>query len=215
MIDFAALVAHLPAVDPADLERDVAERERRREQRQRAERIAAASAAPVPQTVAEAIADDALQSTQALEVVRKWTDARQAGRGKPTLVLLGGAGCGKTTAAAYVLSRTKGARYVKMREVCNLFRAGFGDDAAAFDALIRCPLLVVDELATERDADLGRAALQEVVDERQARNRPTVLIANKTRAEVAERYDARTIDRLREGATAVELAATSMRRGTW
>lgn len=173
---------------------------------------------PVRRDLLDAIIDGNLRATPALNAARAWADEYPR---KPTLVLLGGVGSGKTTAAAWLMVTHRDAKYIKMRDVANLFRAGFGDDKAAFDALLTVGFLVVDELTTERDVDLGRAALHEVIDERQAKNRPTLLCANRTGQEIAERYDARTMDRLREGAKVVRLreadgsAVKSMREGKW
>jgi DNA replication protein DnaC len=134
-------------------------------------------------------------------------------------MLLGGVGSGKTVAAAWAVAsyarRSMGAKYDKMRDVANLYRAGFGDDLKAFERMLRVPLLVIDELTTERDADLGKAALHEVVDERASRDLRTLLLANRTKDEIRDRYDARTIDRLRECAAVVTLADKSMRKGAW
>lgn len=211
----ADLVASIPKLSPEDetrLERERLDRERASERRSYWNRIAEL---PIKREVIKALVDDVATVTTAMAAVRGWVEARNAKEGKPTLVLLGGAGCGKTVAAAWALMRAPAGHYAKMQPLTNLYRAGFGPDAAEFQAHIRSWLLIVDELTTERDVDLGRAALQEVVDERQTRDRGTILIANRTRAELRERYDARTIDRLREGAVVVDLADKSLRRGSW
>lgn len=215
-------IANMPEPTPEELEAEArreaeqaAENERREAARARDRALAYVSEIPVPRDLLDAIVDDALAKTPAIEAVRRWDEER----GKPVLVLLGGVGSGKTVAAAWWTSKLAReqlrATYTKMRDLANLYRAGFGDDAKAFDKLIACGALIIDELTTERDVDLGRAALNEVIDERAAKQLPTLLLANRTKKELAERYDARTIDRLRACAVAVTLADRSMRRGTW
>jgi len=214
--DFQKMLAAMPVVSDEEIARHEAERREREERDRRHQARLLLSDAPVPRPVLDAIIDGTLEATAALSVMRKWLEARRTKGSKPTLVLLGGAGCGKTTAAVYAMAQDPHrATYAKIRDVANLYRAGFGEDSARFEAMLRDGLLVVDELTTERDVDLGRAALHEVIDERQAKGRSTVLIANRTKAEFRERYDARTIDRLREGAVVVELAGKSMRKGAW
>lgn len=216
------------AKQPQPTEAELAERERvyQEERRVREEREAAARAKadrsqrmwriadmPIDRAMVAKVVDGDIANTPAMDAVRKWVDARKANTGKPTLVLLGGAGTGKTLAAAWAIAHCRDGHYTRIRDIANLYRAGFGDDAKDFVRLLESDLLVIDELTTERDADLGRAALHEVIDERQHKDRPTILIANRTAAELRERYDARTIDRLREGAVVVALSGKSMRKG--
>jgi len=189
--------------------------ERLRAKALRGSAVRAIEGIPVARELVDAIVDNALdRTTPALSAARTWLEERRAKRAKPILVLLSGIGVGKTVAAAWLAAQTGGA-YVKMRDFAHLYRAGFGEDAARFQELLSAKLLIIDELTTERDVDLGRAALHEVVDERGSKDRGLVLIANRTRQEIAERYDARTIDRLRENATAIDLPGKSMRKGAW
>lgn len=207
-------IARTAAYEAAEAERAKANAALRETARRDSVRRAVA-ALPVPREMVDPIADDNLESdTVALAAVRTWLDERRAGRAKPILVLLSGVGAGKTVAAAWLIARTGGS-YAKMRDVANLYRAGFGEDAERFQSLVTARTLVIDELSTERDVDLGRAALNELIDERGAHDRTTLLIANRTRRELAERYDPRTIDRLRHHAKAVDFKTDSMRRGTW
>jgi DNA replication protein DnaC len=223
-LDLRALFGSIPEPSPEELAREQARREAEEERRAkveaarvRSELMRTVEQFPVRRDLLDAIVDGSIGSTKAVEIARRWYDARS----KPFLLMLGGVGCGKTVAAACLaVHAQRGERYVrveyqKMRDVANLYRAGFGDDAKAFDRLLRTGLLIIDELTTERDADLGRAALHEIVDERSARCLPTLLLANRTKAEIRERYDARTIDRWRESAVVIELADQSMRKGAW
>lgn len=195
----------------ARLEREDAERAKRTAERARAAELARIGEVPVRRELLAAIAADALNTTPALDAVRDWLEA-----GTPAiLVMLGGVGTGKTVAAAWCVARNPGAAYLKMRDLANLYRAGFGEEHERFVSLTRCGFLAIDELTTERDVDLGRAALHELVDERGSRGLMTLLMANRTAAEIRERYDARTIDRLRADARIVRLTSESMRQGAW
>lgn len=205
----------------SEWEREQAERqERARQQALQAteNRIRQAIAGlPIVEEMTAAIVADTIGATPAVSTVQRWRGAQ----GKSTLLLLGGVGCGKTVAAAWAIAhevrhnRYHSAQYAKMRDAANLFRAGFGEDLKAFEKMLECGLLVIDELTTERDADLGRACLHEIIDWRGSKGAPTLLLANRTKAEIAKHYDPRTIDRLRECAAVVELVGKSMRKGAW
>lgn len=193
------------------VEREDRERVKRAAERVRNAELARIGTAPVRRELLAAIADDALTATPALDAARDWLEA-----GTPSiLVMLGGVGTGKTVAAAWCIARCVGGQYMKMRDVANLYRAGFGEEHERFVALTKSGFLAIDELTTERDVDLGRAALHELVDERGSRGLLTLLMANRTAAELKERYDARTIDRLRADARIVRLTSESMRQGVW
>lgn len=220
----AAMLASMPVLTPEQIEAEERKRAEAEEQRAKAEHarrrrdaVESLGDLPIAREMLEPIVDGSVGDSAAISAVRSWYESK----GKPVLMLLGGVGSGKTVAAGWLLARitmterSASARYVKMRDVANLYRAGFGDDAKAFADVIKCGLLVIDELTTERDADLGRAALHEVIDERGTRRRPTLLLANRTKDEIRERYDARTIDRLRECAVVVTVGAKSMRKGAW
>lgn len=161
-----------------------------------------------------ALADDALASTEALDRVRRWV-AYQAGpraRGsRPIVLLLGPPGIGKTVAAAWLLL-SEGGRYVHASELAVLHGARWGAERARYEQLLAARVLVVDELGTEGDRH-ALAAIHDVVDRRQSAPRLTLLLGNLRRSELRQRYDARTIDRLRAVATVIELEGESMRRG--
>jgi DNA replication protein DnaC len=198
---------------------------------QRAARVASRRArhiacldAPLSAADRQALTDRTLDDTPALAIVRGWAAAASTERGKRVLVLLGAPGAGKTIAACWLLSQHGRSRYTKIRDLCRLFRADWGDDRKAYEALVNAPTLVVDELGTERDAMLASAALQELIDERQKPGVLTLLVGNLTREEFlggyspetpsAGRYDPRTYDRLRAVGVLRQLSGLSLRRGS-
>lgn len=161
-----------------------------------------------------AAVDDAFAATVALDRVRRWV-AYQAGErthgSKPVVVLLGPPGVGKTVAAAWLLL-AEGGRYVSASELAVLHSARWGAERERYQSLLGSRVLVVDEIGTEADRSAA-AAIHEVIDRRQASPRLTLLLGNIRKRQLAERYDARTLDRLRACATVIELTGQSMRRG--
>lgn len=194
---------------------DVARYEARRVRRERRERLTALGLDAVLSDEGRALAvDDSWASTAALERVRRWV-AYQAGtraRGsRPIVVMLGPVGCGKTLAGAWLLM-SQGGRYVSASELAALQVARWGAERERYAALLGSRVLVVDELGMEAGPG-AVAAVHEVVDRRQSSPRLTLFLGNVRREELARRYDARTIDRLRACASVIELEGESMRRG--
>jgi DNA replication protein DnaC len=139
------------------------------------------------------------------------------------MILSGGVGCGKTVAAAkwihdYVVSKN----VWKTKRVCNiddetmdyqftflgkavwvtaakLARADHYDSAIVAQ-YTECDRLVIDDLGKEYLDTKGfyTALLDEIVDERYAHMRATVLTTNASDADFKERYKTRIVDRVRE-----------------
>lgn len=226
-IDTTAALRALGSWDPgkAVLDDEAAERLRDEEERARAdERLrrwhekVANCPVPLSTTARVALRDRTFESTEPLETVRGWIRYNEEGDDpQSVLVLLGRPGTGKTFAAAHAYlaqPRWSRPRYAKIRHVCQLYRASFGDDAERYRDLLRARLLIVDELGTERgnDVEVAQAALHDLIDERQGQGL-TLLISNLDKADLLKRYDARTIDRLRECAAIREFSGQSMRKG--
>lgn len=166
-----------------------------------------------PQVI-DAVVMDRLQSTDSLEVVRQWrVYQRTPGieRSVPICAVIGTMGLGKTVAAAWLLSR-EGGRYIEAEELCKLHSAKWGEERALYQRVLSTGVLVVDELGTESDHRVAMAALHDVVNKRQGKT-ATLLLGNLDIDELQRRYDARTIDRLREASRVIEVAGESMRRG--
>lgn len=199
--------------------------------REAAVRVIVASGINLRESDAEAIVDGHVKRTPTVELVEAWLahppskHAPMPGvpksRAWDTVIIHGERGTGKTWAAGVALHRAAGCgQYAKVRRLCAIYRAGWGDDAEAWDSAMRCSLLVVDELGTSRDRDLERDMLQELVDERHSRGRASLLISNlgwkstQGRIGLDSVFDARTIDRLADGRTKrLVTTGESMRRG--
>jgi chromosomal replication initiation ATPase DnaA len=143
----------------------------------------------------------------ALEVARDWlgdcVDAR------PVLLLCGTTGVGKTVAAADAITRTEGARYVKAKRLVGLAAAQYGEERAAFVALCRSTLLVIDEIGLEKTEAGARESLHEILDERVGKR--TMIIGNLSEEDIRKRLDARTLSRLDEVGAFIDCAGPDLR----
>ncbi|MBQ7280581.1 MAG: ATP-binding protein [Bacteroidales bacterium] len=134
---------------------------------------------------------------------------------KPGLMLRGNVGVGKTT-LLYAMRSTIGIRsggkqnliIWDARRIAPLAKGAEGQ--AKLDELCRLPLLGIDDLGTEalsvKDYGNDTMPLIELLTERYAQRRPTIITTNLTILlndgarvdEIAERYGERIADRLRE-----------------
>jgi len=150
------------------------------------------------------IVPDGYQDTKALAVVRKWLDARkrQPTGWKPILVLLGGVGIGKTSAAAWAASLYPNGAYTKSRQLTAAHRQMFGEARKEWDSMMRAPFLFLDDLGRETDEN-GVAAVEDLIDERQSK--PTIITGNITKENLLARYGDRVKSRLTESSVMVWL----------
>lgn len=146
------------------------------------------------------------------------------------LVLSGGPGCGKTVAAAcwlleYVSDRKKWQKdgtdkrvpvYTGIRPIwvtaAKLARCDRYDEDA-MSKLLRNPRLVIDDLGGEY-LDKGgfyASMLDEIVNERHAESKPTIMTTNLDADGFKSRYGERIVDRIREGGRFVGCGAVSLR----
>jgi DNA replication protein DnaC len=154
-------------------------------------------------------------TSEALEVVRRWAvyqSGERARGSRPVLCLVGERGRGKTVAAAW-LALAEGGRYVEAEELCRLYATKWGPDRERYQDLVGKRVLIVDEIGTEADPRTSVAAIHDVVNRRQGARKMTLLMGNMSKRQLVERYDARTIDRLREVGAVIEVQGESMRRG--
>lgn len=141
--------------------------------------------------------------------VRRWL---RDGCRPAFLILAGGKGVGKTSAACLAISE-RGGRRMRARELA----AASDFDLGFMASLERASLLVVDDLGTE-SLDAGGWALGRIVgllDARHEADAPTVITTNLTQADFLARYDVgggRLRDRLRESARWINVPGESLRR---
>lgn len=159
---------------------------------------------------AKCVVPPGYQDFKAVDLVRRWMDARrkQPAAWKPILVMLSQPGVGKTAASSWAAMRHNG-DYTKTRTLTAAHRAMFGDQAEHWQRLMRSPLLVIDDLGREAD-EHGVVAVEDAIDERQGR--PTIITANMTKAQVLARYGTRVESRLAESGVIVWIDDDDHRR---
>lgn len=161
--------------------------------------------------------------TPAVEVAKSWLE-----RDKSKvwcLLLLGNRGQGKTVAACHVaiemqrrfesLLSTGQARaeclFVAATEFSRL-SSYQKEDQAYFESLKHAPLVVVDDLGTERFNPVAQEHFHELIDYRTGRRLPMVLTSNLLSSEFKERYGERIADRLKSCSMIHEGTGPSLRR---
>lgn len=202
--------ARLAAARANDDRRDALREETKRRQTKREANERALSALDdVPRI--RALVVKGLTNTEAHDAVRDW--ARSSSW---CLLMLGGVGCGKSTAAGDYTYR-QGMDWAPLpiwaRAVEASRMSAFGETAEARFASWRlCSLLVLDDLGTELVTPTWQQALDDILDFRYQHSARTILPTNLTAEEFKKRYGDRISDRIREGGTVKELSGKSMRR---
>jgi hypothetical protein len=156
----------------------------------------------VPENVLVAVWDRSPIETEAIKALR------QALEGRTIVVLSGGVGCGKTCAAGWWLTQSRG-DWISASELATL---------SPFDEASRermhSPRLVIDDLGAEYLDAKGFLAsmLDSLWDYRYSHRLPTVVTTNLSLKQFQARYSERIKDRLRECGDFVEVSGESMRR---
>lgn len=145
--------------------------------------------------------------SQAVMAVKTFLESQ-----KVFLVLAGGVGPGKTTAAAWAVEQRKG----RMVKAIDLIRLGTYDEAR-WAELRGAPLLAIDDLGTEPRDEKGWAAanFESLLDHRYDWQGPTVMTTNLPFAAFKARYltadGGRLLDRFREAGEFVGITEASRR----
>lgn len=129
---------------------------------------------------------------------------------KPILVILsGGIGCGKTSAAVWWLGQVGGGEFVTAIDFAAI--SDFDKDA---QARLRSTHLVLDDLGVEYMDKNGKllSALDGLMNHRYGDKLPTVATTNLKWGEFRARYGVRIADRIRQLGVFVEVAGASLRR---
>lgn len=128
--------------------------------------------------------------TQSLDVART-PDTR------PLLVLAGGTGCGKSLAAAWMLMRRKGGRFMPAVDIASLQPRKRAADRERLDELRdMSAILVIDDLGTEAIDDDWRSQLDVLLDQRSGNRRLTVITTNLAGSDFHNEYGARVWSRI-------------------
>lgn len=173
------------------------QREMRREYEARQARVEAR----IPEQLRElGVPDTAIAALSAWHDTPTWTAAGKFLESDAQyLVLLGTVGTGKTVAAARVLAwalrRNLECHFVRATMLARL--SGY-EDRALFDRLCWAPVVVLDDLGTEHLHGFAQSLFAEWLDCRYARSEHrTVITANLTPPQFAERVGERAMDRIR------------------
>lgn len=176
-----------------------------------------------------------LRRTAALVAARAWLEGDF--RTKPLLVLAtdGGFGSGKSVAAAYCLLRAtrtvsilahrladketsfeeldpRLGLWVKAVEIRMSSRIAEGRAMALLDRATTVRWLVVDELRAEDLRGVGLERMEELLSERYARCRPTVITSNHSQERLKALLGGRLASRMAEGAVVVDPGQVDIRR---
>lgn len=159
--------------------------------------------------------EDAPQRVNVLAWLEGWPPRR------PLLMLLGDKGTGKTHMAAGIVREAwerHGVRgsFWPVIDLLDRYRATFGEEAsesvAAIDeALSRTPLLVLDDIGTEKATDFASERVFRLVDERYREDRPLVVTTNVPLGALEERVRRRFADP--ESAMVIEFRSFRGRMG--
>lgn len=132
------------------------------------------------------------------------------------LVLIGGTGCGKSTAAAWAahqrLMRNFGVQWVDCVKQCEAPMYGVAAEHRRWQCRTT-HTLVLDDLGSgrrERESDFWLAWLDDVIGSRANDNKRTIVTTNRTVAELGAWLGPRLVDRLNAG-TIVSTSEKSMR----
>ena len=132
------------------------------------------------------------------------------------VVLYGARGGGKTRMAAELAAMVGNSRYrTAMRfflEVRATFRKGSEKtELEVIEELASTPLLILDEIQERGETPFEDRLLTHVIDARYAGMRPTVIIANLTKSNLASSLGPSIVDRARENGKSIEFNWPSFR----
>lgn len=129
--------------------------------------------------------------------------------------LAGPKGYGKTVAACMALAEERG-RYMSAEEVRRAFCQETREAAELRSYAVRCHLLVVDDMGTERNASEiadARSSLFQLINARQGKGRLTILTGNLSADDIHRVYDARTLARITHQGAIVHVKGQDLRHG--
>ena len=143
-----------------------------------------------------------------------------ASGGIARMLLIGNCGTGKTMLAAGVIGEMtmqgKEPVYITSTRLVRSIRETWinkTSEQEAMDIFIKADVLVIDELGSGRGSDDERLYLSEVLCDRYAMDKPTLLISNLTGEELKESVlDERAVDRMREDGQVVTMNWESFRK---
>ena len=140
----------------------------------------------------------------------------EEGRG---LLLYGKCGTGKTYAAGcianFLIDEGTAVKFRSVSQLANEMMDGRKDRNAYMESLASYPLLVLDDLASERQTEFMDEVVREVIDARCATNKPLVVTTNMTAEDLRKPKDlerTRIVSRLYERCIPVEAKGSDLRQ---
>lgn len=141
-----------------------------------------------------------------------WLNAYRSGE-RYGFTILGDHGSGKTweamaLARALLVEDRVPVQTVTAPELLELLRPGGSGDIGQFKV---APVLVLDDLGTEKVTDWVDEQLYTIAGFRASRNLPMIITSNLEPDEIKKRYDARLVQRLFGGSTLLHIKGQSIR----
>lgn len=128
--------------------------------------------------------------TVASNYVKNFADMKAGGKG---LLLFGGVGTGKTYAAACIanalIDQGRPCYMTNFSKLANTLSGKFEGKQEFIDSLNRYDLLVIDDLATERNTDYMNEIVFNFIDSRYRAKKPLIVTTNLTADEISKATD--------------------------
>lgn len=136
------------------------------------------------------------------------------------ILFMGTCGSGKTHLAAAigkeVMNKGYSVKFITASDFYKNIRATFSENSTTekdvIAPLIKCRLLIVDEIGATAPTAFSKSEFHNLIDMRLRYERPTILTTNLTTEELSQAFDSRTVDRFSEGFVNVIITADSYRR---
>lgn len=151
-----------------------------------------------------------------LKYVENFDQMRERGKG---LLFYGTVGTGKTFHAACIVNALIDRGYpclmTNFARLVNTLQGMFDGKQAYIDSLNKFDLLVIDDLASERDTEYMNEIVQNIVDSRYRAGLPTIVTTNLTADELKNPADVRkqrTFSRLLEMTFPIEVSGRDRRK---
>ena len=164
-------------------------------------------------------ANDDGGNSKIIDIARKYVDNFDAMRSQGTgLLLYGNVGCGKSFAAACIanalIDRGTPCMMTNFSRIINRLQESFDGRQKYIDNLSRFDLLVIDDMAVERNSEYVWENVMNIVDSRYRSGLPLIVTTNLTIGELADPSDIRrqrVYSRLKEMCVPIEVTGADRR----
>lgn len=158
-------------------------------------------------------------NSKIIEIARKYVDNFSVMRLQGTgLLLYGNVGCGKSFAAACIanalIDRGTPCMMTNFSRIINQLQESFDGRQKYIDNLSRFDLLVIDDMAVERNSEYVWENIMNIVDSRYRSGLPLIVTTNLTIGELADPSDIRrqrVYSRLKEMCVPIEVTGADRR----